>query len=160
MKQFCDNGGLIEKRKVNDLCELKDYDIIINCSGLGARSLVKDPLVYPIRGQVVAVKPQQPIKAIYERHDQASPYIIPHHDYVLLGGTAERDCWSEVPDPDITRTVYDECINVMPSLKGAEVVDSWAGLRPARETVRLEVDMEMSRALETVSYIQVSSLVL
>ena len=55
MKQSCSNGGQINRRKISTLSELTDYDIIINCTGLGARHLVNDPLVYPIQGQTVAV---------------------------------------------------------------------------------------------------------
>lgn len=33
-----------------------DYDVIVNCSGLGAMKLVPDQTMYPIRGQVVRVK--------------------------------------------------------------------------------------------------------
>lgn len=151
MKQFTDNGGRIEKRKISDLYELKDYDLIINCSGLGARELVNDPSVYPIRGQIVAVVPRQPIKTVYEHYDKTSPLVIPHHDYVVLGGTDDRDCWSEEPDLSTTTMLYDQCVGVVPQLRGAEVVESWVGLRPARKSVRLELDTEMSKLLTSVS---------
>ena len=149
-KQFCTNGGEIIKRTINDLSELKDYDIIINCAGLGAKQLVNDPLLHPIGGQVVAVKPQQPIETVYERFGESSPLVIPHHDYVVLGGTDVKDHWSEDPDPLTTKQLYDMCLEVMPTLKGAQIVDSWVGLRPARDTVRLEVDDNLSKALSTV----------
>ena len=151
MKKFCNNGGQIAERKISNVSELKNYDIIINCSGLGARQLVNDTFVYPIRGQIVAVKPQTAITTVYERYNKTSPLIIPHHDYVVLGGTDEKDCWSKEPDHNITKLLYDRCVVVMPSLSGAEIIDSWVGLRPARKMVRLELDIEMSRALSSVS---------
>ena len=151
MKQFCSGGGIISKRTISNLSELRDYDIIINCTGLGAKQLVNDPLVYPIRGQIVAVKPKQEIETVYERYGESSPLIIPHHDYVILGGTDERNHWSEEPDSRTTMRLYDMCVDVMPALRGAQILDSWVGLRPARERVRLEVDDNMSKALATVS---------
>ena len=150
-KMFRKNGGQIVEQKINSLNELKNYDVIINCSGLGAHQLVNDRFVYPIRGQIVAVKPQKAVTTVYEQYNKTSPLIVPHHDYVVLGGTDEKDCWSEEPDPNITKMLYDQCVEVMPSLRGAEVVDSWVGLRPARKTVRLELDMKMSKALASVS---------
>ena len=57
MKKFQSQGGKIKKRKLQTLEELKkeNYDIVVNCSGLGARELVQDCLVTPVRGQVSRV---------------------------------------------------------------------------------------------------------
>ncbi|XP_071380634.1 D-aspartate oxidase isoform X2 [Centroberyx affinis] len=42
-KRFRKAGGQVEQRKVNNLQELsKSYDIIVNCSGLGSKTLVGD----------------------------------------------------------------------------------------------------------------------
>ncbi|XP_028995257.1 D-aspartate oxidase isoform X2 [Betta splendens] len=47
-KRFRKAGGLVQQRKVNSLEELSiSYDIIVNCSGLGSKSLVGDAEVYP-----------------------------------------------------------------------------------------------------------------
>jgi D-aspartate oxidase len=40
---------------MND-AELSQYDIVFNCTGLGAREFCSDPLVRPIRGQMIRVK--------------------------------------------------------------------------------------------------------
>lgn len=55
--RFRKAGGQVVKQKVNDLQELSSqgYDVIVNCSGLGAKSLVGDSQVYPVRGQVLKV---------------------------------------------------------------------------------------------------------
>lgn len=57
MNKFIHLGGKMERRKINALHELAEegYDLIINCSGLGARELVADKTVTPIRGQVYKV---------------------------------------------------------------------------------------------------------
>lgn len=56
-KQFLEAGGKLRKRKIYALHELIDdgYDLIINCSGIGARLLAGDSTVAPIRGQVARV---------------------------------------------------------------------------------------------------------
>jgi len=47
----------MEKRNIKALHQLAEegYDLIINCSGLGARELVADKTMTPIRGQVYKV---------------------------------------------------------------------------------------------------------
>lgn len=57
MKKFVTLGGEVERRKIQALHELAEegYDLIINCSGLGARELVADETMTPIRGQVYKV---------------------------------------------------------------------------------------------------------
>lgn len=57
MKTFKSKSGKIKRRKINTLDELKNekYDVIVNCSGLGARELVKDSQVTSVRGQVSRV---------------------------------------------------------------------------------------------------------
>jgi len=32
------------------------WDVVVNCSGLGAQQLLPDPHCYPIRGQIMRVK--------------------------------------------------------------------------------------------------------
>lgn len=43
------------EKTVKSLKDLFDYDLIINCSGLGARELCNDRHMVPIRGQVTKV---------------------------------------------------------------------------------------------------------
>ena len=138
-EKFLENGGLIKKRKVETLLELSSYDIAINCTGLGARNLVEDKSVYPVRGQIVTVKTQK-VKEYYTILETTTPHIIPHRDTVLLGGSEEANDWSTTPDPDTAEEIHKKCLQFVPALKDAEIVGGWACLRPARETVCLEVD--------------------
>lgn len=57
MKRFLQIGGKLRNRKIHTFNELIDdgYDLIINCSGLGAYKLVGDNAVKSIRGQVARV---------------------------------------------------------------------------------------------------------
>jgi glycine/D-amino acid oxidase-like deaminating enzyme len=67
-------------------------------------------------------------------------YIIPQVDSVVLGGTTQADDWDERPREADSQHVLRGCCQVLPSLARAEVVQAWAGLRPARSRVRLELD--------------------
>ena len=139
MKKFQAVGGLIIKHKVDRLGELENYDIIINCTGLAARELVGDMSVYPIRGQIVAVNIPS-LGKFYGSEDDNLVHVISHKDYCILGGTAEANNWSTTPDPKTREKILCKFSDMFPTLRGAEVVDEWACLRPAREEVRLELE--------------------
>ena len=144
MKKINENGGQIVQHKVVSLAEpeLRSYDIVINCTGLGAHGLVGDDTLFPVRGQLVTVKAPW-VKTIYHHreHDLSSvAYIIPRKDVVILGGTSEPKQWSTIPDPKIADEIYQKCLKLAPELKGAEIVGGWACLRPVRRTVRLEIE--------------------
>lgn len=42
-------GGVLDRRKVDDLSELAGYDVVVNCLGLGAKKLFKDDKMFPVR---------------------------------------------------------------------------------------------------------------
>lgn len=139
MHEFIKKGGSVERRKLSTLDELSDYDIVVNCSGLGASELVGDDGLTPVRGQVVSVKSpwiKHFVIGIFDNEDMT--YIIPRHNDVVLGGTKQEGNWSETVDPDTTRAIITRCTTLLPSLHGAEVVRAWAGRRPVRKAVRLE----------------------
>lgn len=55
--RILDNNGTIVERKLESLKEMYgEYDIILNCTGLGAKKLCNDVNVLPIRGQVIKIK--------------------------------------------------------------------------------------------------------
>ncbi|MGW4567727.1 FAD-dependent oxidoreductase, partial [Streptomyces sp. NPDC004561] len=93
-------GGEVEVREVTDLAAVPAA-VVVNCTGLGARSLVPDPAVRPVRGQLVVVEnPGITTWFTSVGHDSAaSTYFIPQPYGLLLGGTAQEDDWSLEPDP-------------------------------------------------------------
>ncbi|MER6064233.1 FAD-dependent oxidoreductase [Streptomyces sp. NPDC001792] len=132
-------GGVIEAREVTDLAAVP-APVVVNCTGLGARSLVPDPAVRPVRGQLVVV--ENPGVTTWftsvDHSSAASTYFIPQPGGLLLGGTAEEDDWSLEPDPATAAAIVARCAAVRPELAQARVLDHRVGLRPAREAVRLE----------------------
>jgi D-amino-acid oxidase len=57
VNRFQAQGGQIQPHVVNDLTEaFTQSNIVVNCSGLGARELVGDRDLHPARGQVVRIK--------------------------------------------------------------------------------------------------------
>ena len=114
--------------------------VIVNCAGCGARDLVPDPDVTPVRGQVV-VASNPGITEFFvgtgAAHDDLT-YLFPHGDTVVLGGTEEIGNWSREPDPNTAERIIAACAAVRPELRGATVLGHRVGLRPARTSVRLE----------------------
>lgn len=135
MKRFKEKHGKIIKRKISSFNELAgEYHIIINCTGLGASQIVLDPTLKPIRGQVLRVKAPWIKHAI-----MASPYyILPNSETIVLGGTSQVDNWNLNLDPEDRENILEGCYKILPSLKKAEIVSEWVGLRPGRSTPRLE----------------------
>ncbi|MFF0836325.1 MULTISPECIES: FAD-dependent oxidoreductase [unclassified Streptomyces] len=132
-------GGTVEEREVTDLAAVP-AGAVVNCTGLGSRSLVPDPAVRPVRGQLVVVE-NPGITTWYTSvaHSSAdSAYFIPQPGGLLLGGTAEDDDWSLEPDPATAEAIVARCARIRPELAGARVLAHRVGLRPARDAVRLE----------------------
>ncbi|MFI9803365.1 FAD-dependent oxidoreductase [Streptomyces sp. NPDC052301] len=132
-------GGTVEIREVTDLAAVPAA-VVVNCTGLGARSLVPDPAVRPVRGQLVVVEnPGITTWFTAAGHScDTSTYVIPQPGGLLLGGTAEDDAWSLEPDPDTAAAIVARCVAVRPEIAGARVLAHRVGLRPARDAVRLE----------------------
>ena len=144
LSEFRKKGGLVVKRKVNSLSELSSFDIVINCSGLGASLLTHDPNIHSVKGHLVKVKAPW-LKFFYHvplvGKDGKRTYIIPRDDGVILGGVGEYDCSTPEVDPYEIQGILDRCWERVPSLSGAEVLECWVGYRPVREGgVRLEVE--------------------
>lgn len=111
-------------------------DLVVNCSGLGARLLGRDLSVTPVRGQVLVLE-----QFGLERWalDAAGPtYVIPRSGEIVVGGTAEEGDWSRTPSPATASAILERAIRLVPELAGARVLRHRVGLRPARPAVRLE----------------------
>jgi D-amino-acid oxidase len=132
-------GGRIEQREIASLSELYgDNQLIVNCSGVGARQTANDPSVFPIRGQVVRV--DTPFITQGYMDDESFTYIFPRGDGVVLGGVAQPDNWSRAVDPAITEDILRRTGAIEPGVRGAPVVAHAVGLRPGRHEVRLECE--------------------
>uniref|UniRef100_A0A668AAG5 D-aspartate oxidase n=1 Tax=Myripristis murdjan TaxID=586833 RepID=A0A668AAG5_9TELE len=135
-KRFKKAGGRVEQRKVNSLQELSGYDIVVNCSGLGSKTLVGDTQMHPIRGQILKV--QAPWLKHFIRDGDGKTYIYPGIHSVTIGGTRQEGDWRLDVDEGDTRSIIERCSRLEPSLSKAKVLSTWVGLRPGRRNVRVE----------------------
>lgn len=129
------------QRKINSLQELggDSYDIIINCAGLGSRTLVGDGQVYPVRGQVLKV--EAPWLKNFVRDGDGKTYIYPGVHSVTVGGTRQEQDWRLQVDKGDTSSILERCGRLEPSLVHAKVLDEWVGLRPSRRKPRVEREL-------------------
>jgi len=137
-------GAEFHIREIHDINALfPDYDLVLNCSGVGARQLADDEEVFPIRGQVVRLSRSPAVTEstrIYQKQDEFS-LVLPRKDDIVLGGTAQDHDWSlEVRDED-TQDIIARCKKIVPALESCEVLGAAVGLRPGRREVRLELEM-------------------
>jgi len=136
---FADLGGQVSYQTVASLADL-DAPVVVNCTGIGARSLVPDETVVPVRGQVVVAE-NPGINEFYLDHGDGGPdyvYLFPHGEAVVLGGTAHEGAADWAPRPEVSRRILRDAAAAFPALRDARVITERVGLRPVRPEVRLE----------------------
>ncbi|KAG2485422.1 hypothetical protein HYH03_015804 [Edaphochlamys debaryana] len=122
-----------------------DLDLVVNCVGLGARELLRDEDCYPIRGQIMRVRAPWVTQACF-----FDPfYIIPNRHTVVLGGTGQVGSASLEPSPSDRRAILEGCCRLLPSLRDAQILSDWVGLRPGRTRLRLELERPGARLAGT-----------
>ena len=121
------------------------FNLIINCSGTGAKVLAGDDKIEPHRGQVAVVaKLSLPYAVVCD--DPPLMYAIPRRNDCIIGGTNDV---SDNPDPtpeDAARIVA-EAARVL-GITRLPVITDRVGLRPFRRSgVRLELEKLNGRAV-------------
>ncbi|MFK7863898.1 MAG: FAD-dependent oxidoreductase [Pseudohongiellaceae bacterium] len=107
MSDFRNAGGRIKVREFANITEISNLpqQTVINCSGLGARELFADNELFPIKGQLSFVLPQEEVDYITITENT---YMFPRSDGILLGGTFEYNNWDLTPDPLETARILKE----------------------------------------------------
>ena len=96
-------GGQFVIRKfetTRDVLALSE-NVIVNCTGLGAKALFGDEELMPLRGLLVLLPPQDDVNYstsggfnIPEAQRGLFIHMMPRRDGIVLGGTSERDVWT------------------------------------------------------------------
>ena len=113
----------------------READVVVNCTGLGARDLVPDPEMSASWGLLVRVENPGIGMGFFSDYPEVDEptYYIAHADHVILGG-----CLFPGPDDHAAARIVERCAAVDPRLSAARVTGTQAGLRPLRPTIRLE----------------------
>ncbi len=102
-------GGEIVERRLETVADIQSLgeDVVVNCTGLGARALFGDDTLVPIKGQL-AVLEAQPDVSYALKSTVADLYMFPRRNAVVLGGSHQRGDWSLAPDPRETSRILDQ----------------------------------------------------
>ena len=141
LRRYEGRGGSVAAETVTSLASVA-APVVVNCTGIGARTLVPDESLVPVRGQIVVVE-NPGITEFYLDHGNDGAdyvYVFPHGDLVILGGTAYEGASDLAPRADVADRIMRDCAAAFPSLRGARVVAERVGLRPVRPSVRLEAE--------------------
>ncbi len=108
-------------------------DVIVNAAGCWA-SQIQAPgaevEVRPVKGQMVAVLPEGWSLRYIVRGDNI--YIVPRDDgRILLGSNMEEVGFNKTVDAEVIRGFLEAGARLVPKIRHAAVVETWAGLRPA-----------------------------
>jgi glycine/D-amino acid oxidase-like deaminating enzyme len=97
MRDVLRSGAVFAQKTIDDPSDLAALEetVVVNCLGLGAGEVFRDPAVVPVRGQLVALFPE-PLPYLLTHR---GGYCFPRGDAVILGGTFERGVADETPDP-------------------------------------------------------------
>ncbi|MEO6719553.1 MAG: FAD-dependent oxidoreductase [Ferruginibacter sp.] len=138
LQQQLEQRGVVfieqELQEFDALCG--EYDLVINCTGLGSKILCKDESMLPIKGQVALLEPGTDLPIYLD--NEKPLYIVPRKDAIIIGGTFEEGLDTEATEPETIERLLRNAYEVFPELKGKQVIGSWAGVRPYRSDVRVE----------------------
>ena len=110
--RFHNAGGTIESARVNKVEKIpRDFDVIVNCAGIGARELAHDSELESHRGQVVIV-PKLDLAQGIVCDDAPLMYAIPRTHDCVFGGTHSISDNRESSSADTT-AIVSECSRVL-----------------------------------------------
>jgi D-amino-acid oxidase len=137
----CERLGVrFSRRTVDSVDECApDADVVVVAAGLRSGQLLDDDTMYPIRGQVVRLPNPGLTEWVTDEDDPAGlTYVVPRRHDVVCGGAAEVGNWDPIPDPATEAAILHRTAALVPALAGLPVLSRAVGLRPGRDTVRLE----------------------
>lgn len=141
-------GGSFERRRLERVEDVPEtFDLIVNCSGFGARELVPDADLRAHRGQVVLVPKIDRTSAMV--CDEPLMYILPRSNDCVLGGVNVEE--GDLP-ADTPSVILQRCRAA--GLAGPlEVRATPIGIRPYRTSgIRLEGEVTKDGRLVVHNY--------
>ena len=130
-ERFTREGGSINADvRFTSLEEVsREHDVVVNCAGIGAKTLVPDADLEPHRGQVALIGPLQVPYAIV-CDDPPLMYVIPRAHDCVFGGTNEITD-DRAPDEATKARIVVECSRVL-EIDEPQVLGTRVGIRPFR----------------------------
>ena len=99
-------------------------NVIVNCTGLGAKALFGDDELMPLKGLLVLLPPQDEVNYstsggvnIPQAQRGLFIHMMPRHDGIVLGGTSERDVWTTEVNETEKKRIVDNHVALFASMK-------------------------------------------
>lgn len=153
-QQLASSAVHIRQAKVTSLndAQLDSADVIINCTGLGARDLCHDQAMFPVRGQILAGQGIPTEELTFCPEPEAGPiYIVPRSQDCIVGGTSEASD-DLTPSNQTSEVIWNRALKIQPKLSLLSQLVPRVGLRPCRTQVRLETEKTSSGKLVIHNY--------
>eukprot|EP01063_Lacrimia_lanifica_P009015 TRINITY_DN16062_c0_g1_i1.p1 TRINITY_DN16062_c0_g1~~TRINITY_DN16062_c0_g1_i1.p1 ORF type:complete len:330 (+),score=47.99 TRINITY_DN16062_c0_g1_i1:48-1037(+) len=147
MSECARRGGVFEKRTVTSLAEeCGKADVVVNCTGYGAKSLVGDSEMTGISGHIAIVDarasapPPRYSIIVHGEEGDRPVYIFPRpaSGQCIVGGTTDAGGESKAVSPSAVADILSRATAACPGIAAMPLVKSYVGVRPYRTAVRLE----------------------
>lgn len=128
-------GGVLERAEIANIEELSDFSHVVLATGAEPLpfAIERGVKLRPVKGQVLDVKwPNGMPPLPYSVNGQA--YVVMGSDETscTIGATFERQPQSGEPDPTVAEPyLLERAIQMIPGLKGCDVLECRAGIRAA-----------------------------
>jgi D-amino-acid oxidase len=145
--RFLSLGGELQIVPPMDLAQVSELEqpLVANCTGLGGRTIFGDTAVEPARGQVVLV---EPLPDMSWSISADGFYVYPRRDSTVIGGTVEMGVDDESTDSAVVDLLLRAAQRVLPHVRELKVLETYAGLRPYRQTsVRVATEDTLGKRL-------------
>ncbi|XP_046542982.1 D-aspartate oxidase-like [Haliotis rubra] len=114
-------GGAVQQRKVSSFSQLEgEYDVVVNCAGLGAKALTGDEKLQPMRGQMLRVSAPW-VKHFL--HSSNSFYFIHNVDNVGIGGFKTVGDYSTSVRHDTSKDIWEKLHKAMASTQAHSLLN-------------------------------------
>ncbi len=102
---------------------------IAECNPSGTEMLARYAPTHPVRGQMIALHaPGVRLRRVLR---SKGSYVVPRQDgRIVAGSTLEDVGFEKNVSTDGVRKIFESARELVPSLEGAEIIETWAGLRP------------------------------
>jgi glycine oxidase len=102
----------------------------MNCCGAWAGAVFNTPQIEPCKGQIVTAKlPSH--RRLYCVLRTPELYLVPRGDgRVVIGASVERAGFDKTVQEGTIRALLEQAAALWPPIREAQIIESWAGLRP------------------------------
>ena len=116
-RDYTARGGRIVVRSFASNAQMVGLDepLIMNCTGLGAKVLVADEALEPVRGQLSVLAPQPAVDYMVSHGNR---YMFPRSDGIVLGGTFQHGNADISPDEATVRRMVADHAAFFTSMRG------------------------------------------